>query len=420
MKNKKELPKLPRGMGSYSYEKNGDIRYRKTIDGNSISVTGTSIAEVNKLMKAKEDETIRKIKVGIKKESTGTLQENMNKWMTLYKKEEVIPRTYDRIESTYLTHIVGSDLGVMQEKSITAEDVQRFMKYLTNHNDKKDGEKLSYSSKKKVYELLNQYFRYRYIKEPYLNPMLTVTKPKQDVEKVDEELVVWNDNEIEKICREATKPFREGIEGYKHGLAIIFIMWIFCRIGEALALQWKDIDIENGMISITKSYSRVRVRDGSKAGKYESKIVKTKNKKNRTFKMSQMAIDAISSYKKIKSPVSEEEFVFSTPHGILTVTSITRMYKNIIKRTEGINHNKNVTIHGLRHTGISYFLRHGVPVEVISRMAGHQSIQITIDTYYSVIEEQKQKALDDLNKAARINFLNESEEDTNETGDTQN
>lgn len=420
MKNKKELPKLPRGMGSYSYEKNGDIRYRKTIDGNSISVTGTSIAEVNKLMKAKEDETLRKIKVGIKKESTGTLQENMNEWMTLYKKEEVIPRTYDRIESTYLTHIVGSDLGVMQEKSITAEDVQRFMKYLTNHNDKKDGEKLSYSSKKKVYELLNQYFRYRYIKEPYLNPMLTVTKPKQDVEKVDEELVVWNDNEIEKICREATKPFREGIEGYKHGLAIIFIMWIFCRIGEALALQWKDIDIENGMISITKSYSRVRVRDGSKAGKYESKIVKTKNKKNRTFKMSQMAIDAICSYKKIKSPVSEEEFVFSTPHGILTVTSITRMYKNIIKRTEGINHNKNVTIHGLRHTGISYFLRHGVPVEVISRMAGHQSIQITIDTYYSVIEEQKQKALDDLNKAARINFLNESEEDTNETDDTQN
>lgn len=419
MKNKKELPKLPRGMGSYSYEKNGDIRYRKTIDGNSISVTGTSIAEVNKLMKAKEDETLRKIKAGIKKESTGTLQENMNTWMTLYKKEEVIPRTYDRIESTYLTHIVGSELGTMQEKSITSEDVQRFMKDLTNHSDKKDGEKLSYSSKKKVYELLNQYFRYRYIKEPYLNPMLTVTKPKQEVEKVDEELVVWNDNEIEKICREATKPFREGVEGYKHGLAIIFIMWIFCRIGEALALQWKDIDIENGMISITKSYSRVRARDGSKAGKYESKIVKTKNKKNRTFKMSQMAIDAIRSYKRIKSPVSEEEFVFSTPHGILTVTSITRMYKNIIKRTEGINHNKNVTIHGLRHTGISYFLRHGVPVEVISRMAGHQSIQITIDTYYSVIEEQKQKALDDLNKAARINFLNESEESTNETDNNQ-
>lgn len=420
MKNQKELPKLPRGMGSYSYEKNGDIRYRKTIDGNSISVTGQSIAEVNRLMKAKEDETIKKIKAGIKKQTTGTLQENMNEWMTLYKKEEVIERTYDRIESTYLTHIVGSELGTMQEKSITAQDIQQFMKDLKNHSENKEGEKLSYSSKKKVYELLNQYFRYKYIKEPYLNPMLTVTKPKQDVEKVNEELIIWDDNEIEKICREAAKPYKEGIEGYKHGLAIIFIMWSFCRIGEALALQWKDIDIGNGMLSITKSYSRVKIREGVNAGKYQNKIVKTKNKKNRTFKMSQMAIDAIRGYKKIKQPKTENEYVFSTKNGILTVTSITRMYQNIIARTDGIDHDKHVTIHGLRHTGISYFLRHGVPVEVVSRMAGHQSIQITIDTYYSVIEEQKQKAIEDLNKVARIKFLNESEEMNNETNSPKN
>lgn len=417
---KKELPKLPKGMGAYDYLPNGDIRYRKSIKGTRISVTGTTISEVNKLMKEKEDETLKKIKIGIKKESTGTLQEKMNEWMTLYKKEEVIPRTYDRIESTYLTHIVGSELGTMQEKSIKPEDIQCFMKELKNHGDKKEGKDLSYSSKKKVYELLNQYFRYRYIKEPYLNPMLQVTKPKRDVEKVDEELIVWNDDEIEKICREASKPFREGIEGYKHGLAIIFIMWIFCRLGEALALQWKDIDISNGMISITKSYSRIKIREGINAGKYEYKIVKTKNKKNRTFKMSQMAIDAIKGYKNIKKPKSENEYVFATNKKILTVTSITRMYSNIIDRTDGIDHNKHVTIHGLRHTGISYFLRHGVPIEVVSRMAGHQSIQITIDTYYSIIEEQKQKAIDDLNKVARIDFLdlqNKESEKNNETND---
>ena len=418
---RKELPKLPKGMGAYDYLPNGDIRYRKSVKGTRISVTGTTISEVNKLMKQKEDETLKRIKIGIKKESTGTLQENMNEWMTLYKKEDVIPRTYDRIESTYLTHIVGSELGTMQEKSIKPEDIQRFMKELKNHGDKKEDKDLSYSSKKKVYELLNQYFRYRYIKEPYLNPMLQVTKPKQDVEKVDEELIVWDDYEIEKICREASKPFREGVEGYKHGLAIIFIMWIFCRIGEALALQWKDIDIDNSMISITKSYSRIRIRDGINAGKYEYKIVKTKNKKNRTFKMSQMAIDAIKGYKSIKKPKSENEYVFSTNNKILTVTSITRMYSNIIDRTEGIDHTKHVTMHGLRHTGISYFLRHGVPIEVVSRMAGHQSIQITIDTYYSVIEEQKQKAIDDLNKAARINYLDleEESESNNETNDNQ-
>ena len=54
MKNLKELPKLPRGMGSHSYENNGDIRYRKMINGRTISVTGSTLSEVNTLMKEKE------------------------------------------------------------------------------------------------------------------------------------------------------------------------------------------------------------------------------------------------------------------------------------------------------------------------------------------------------------------------------
>lgn len=406
MKNLKELPKLPRGMGSYSYENNGDIRYRKTINGKTISVTGSTLSEVNTLMKEKEKEVTKQIKLGIKKQTTGTLQENMGVWMNLYKSSEVIPRSYDRIESTYITHIVGSEIGTMQEKSITSDDIQLFFNNLKKHglNGKEENEQLSYSSKKKVYELLSQYFRYRYIKEPYLNPMLAVKKPIKDVSKINEELIVWDDDEISKICKEASRSFKEGVEGYKHGYAIIFIMWTFCRIGEALALQWKDIDLENEMVSITKSYSRVKIRNGVNAGKYQYTIVKTKNKQNRTFKMCKNAVMAITRYKQIKQPKSDDEFIFSTKNGVLTVTSITRMYQNIIRNTEGINRNKHVTIHGLRHTGISYFLRHDVPVEIVSRMAGHQSIQITLDTYYSVIEEQKQKAIDYLDKISTVNF----------------
>lgn len=406
MKNLKELPKLPRGMGSYSYENNGDIRYRKTINGRTISVTGSTLSEVNTLMKEKEKEVTKQIKLGIKKQTTGTLQENMGAWMTLYKSSEVIPRTYDRIESTYMTHIVGSEIGTMQEKSITSDDIQLFFNNLKKHdlNGKECNEQLSYSSKKKIYELLSQYFRYRYIKEPYLNPMLAVKKPIKDVSKINEELIIWNDDEISRICKEASKPFKEGVEGYKHGYAIIFIMWTFCRIGEALALQWKDIDLENEMVSITKSYSRVKIRNGVNAGKYQYTIVKTKNKQNRTFKMCKNAVMAITRYKQIKQPKSDDEFIFSTKKSVLTVTSITRMYQNIIRNTDGINHDKHVTIHGLRHTGISYFLRHDIPVEIVSRMAGHQSIQITLDTYYSVIEEQKQKAIDYLDKISNVDF----------------
>jgi site-specific recombinase XerD len=51
--------------------------------------------------------------------------------------------------------------------------------------------------------------------------------------------------------------------------------------------------------------------------------------------------------------------------------------------------NKKVSVHGLRHTGISYFLRHGAASEVVSKQAGHNDISTTNGIYYSVIEEQK-------------------------------
>ncbi|MGC4387380.1 site-specific integrase, partial [Streptococcus suis] len=35
-----------------------------------------------------------------------------------------------------------------------------------------------------------------------------------------------------------------------------FLLATGCRIGEALALEWSDIDLENGIISITKTLNR--------------------------------------------------------------------------------------------------------------------------------------------------------------------
>ncbi len=411
--NRKKLPKLPRGMGTYDYTAKGSIRYRKNITQNgitkSLSVVGSSISEVNKLMQEKERKTKKEIVIHNNSKKTQTLKEGMNEWLRFYKSQEVIERSYDRIESTFLTHIANSNLGNMQEQAITSDNIQSFMLELQNH---KYNTELSYSSRKKVYELLSQYFKYKYIKEPFLNPMLTVTKPIKNVENIkDEELIVWNDEEIECLCKEAVKPIENGISGYKRGCGIVFIMWIFCRIGEAQALQWKDIDIENETVSITKSYSKVKIRNGTNAGRYTYKIVKTKNKQSRKFKMCKMAVDAIKEYKNRMNPQSEEEYIFCSPvsdKGILTHNAINRQYQNIVANTNGLDHNKNVTLHGLRHTGISYFLRHGVPVEVVSRMAGHQSIQITIDTYYSVIEEQKIQAVDTINQNAQISFLQKS------------
>ena len=45
---------------------------------------------------------------------------------------------------------------------------------------------------------------------------------------------------------------------------------------------------------------------------------------------------------------------------------------------------KNISIHGLRHTGISYWIRHGVDIASISRTAGHTDISTTTRIYYNI------------------------------------
>lgn len=68
-KIRKELPKLPRGVGTYDYisEDTDTIRYRKNITINSVTerlvVYGNTISEVNKLMKDEESSATIRLKL---------------------------------------------------------------------------------------------------------------------------------------------------------------------------------------------------------------------------------------------------------------------------------------------------------------------------------------------------------------------
>lgn len=410
MKKEIILPKLPRGMGSYSWNDSTHtlIKYRKSVtykdEKKTLTAYGKTIAEVNNEMKIKEEEFKKNTELQMTNIATGTLEEGINNWLQLYKTEELKNKSYDRVESTYMTHIVGSDLGRMQEQAITSDHIQTHMKSLKNT---KTNEELSYSSKKKVYELLSQYFRYKFIKQPYLNPMLSVSKPKQEKHTdtlTSEELIIWDDEEMLKLSQIASLNYQNGKDGYKHGLAIIFVMWSFLRIGEATALQWKDIDFENETVNVYKQFSRVKDRDNISKG-YKRILTNVKYYSVRKYKLNKMAIDAIKEYKRRKGVVNEDDYIFDNGNGnVLSETSITKTYHLMVKRAM-LDENKNVTIHGLRHSGISYMLRHGVPIEVVSKQAGHRAIQVTLETYYSVIEKQKTEAIDELNEKYYMKFL---------------
>lgn len=392
MTTQKELPILPKGMGGYDYLPSGKIRFRKQVmlgvTKHSLSVTGNTIAEVNKKMAIKEKELENRFMID-QGEAVRALANGMWDWITMYKSKEVAPRSYDRLVVIFNAHIKDSILGKMQEPNITSNDIMRF---LDSTRNKRTNEPLSYSSQKKIYELLNQYFKFKYRTKPNNNPMLFIKPPIKPVTEIDdEELIVYDDNELKIFMNEAKKPLVNGIEGYRYGLLFNFMIWSCLRIGEARALTWEDVDWNERTVKIHKAISPIK---NYETGKIEQVITKTKNRKTRIVNLTEPAYTALKEYEKRVQPKSKKEYLFFNPsdrHSPLTNASIERAYYNIVKRA-GLDY-KHVTIHGLRHTGISALIRGGVPIEVVSRMAGHQSIQITTDIYYSVLEDQKANAL---------------------------
>lgn len=89
-------------------------------------------------------------------------------------------------------------------------------------------------------------------------------------------------------------------------------------------------------------------------------------------------------------------YVFETTNG--TFATPANLYNNIksIYKRANID-SKKVGLHKLRHTGISYYIRHGVPIEVISKMAGHSSIVVTSNIYYNLVDKQFKDAINIMN-----------------------
>ena len=230
--------------------------------------------------------------------------------------------------------------------------------------------------------------------------MVRVVRPQKDRDaQKSDDMIIFSDDEIEALESVAYEPYIPGKSGFKHGLGIMAILWCFLREGEALALTWDDIDLTKGTIRINKAFKRIKDRDEVSGELLEGQkrvIEAPKYNSKRSFKLPQPALDCLIEFRN-RNP--ESRYLFDNGKGeAISESTLIRSYENM-KARAGLT--KDVTIHGLRHTGISYYLRYKVPVEVISKNAGHRSIQITYDTYYSVLEEHKDSAIEEFNEAYR-------------------
>ncbi len=352
------------------------------------SFSGTTKAEVNKKMTDYIADFEKQVVES--DESKKTLRGSMQNWLQVFKFPSVEQTTYDRCECSAKNQIYPL-LGEKTVGDVTAADIKNLLNYWMNKG-------YAYTTVKKAYVVLNEYFRYLYREELIpKNPMANVEMMKksnflsaQDKDDLPEckMVTIFTPEEIEKFKAEAFSTFKDGKRKYQQAAAYILMLNTGLRTGELLGLLNADIDLEKKTLIVRQGVKEVSRRDGAEftSGR-EIKIGKTKSATSkRTVPLNRTAVEMIEDLRR------EAYFGESTPlvadgSGSYTrpVNFRKRFYR--ILRAAGI---EQKGLHSLRHT-FATNLVNGIRQEdgtikalsprQVADLLGHSTSQIT-ELYY--------------------------------------
>lgn len=295
------------------------------------------------------------------------------------KKPKLKIASYDReirtAENNIIPHIGGYKLSELNTKLIQDKLINKLV-----------SKNYSYSTINKVFVLTNECLRFACHQDLIpKNPCEFVIKPTRSNVKVEEKNIrFFTDDEISRFIDVALSKYDNGKSRYTNGYPLIILIYTGLRIGEMLALKWKDVDLKNRFIRVKANIAVVKQNDVRKVVLQNS----TKTRDSRVVHLTTSALKYFEEYNRIVSP-NQNDFVFVT-EGLRDVSAIRNSYLGICKRA---NIDDPQGLHTLRHTFASLMIRKGVDIKIISEMLGHSSVSFTYNTYVHLLEEEKAKVI---------------------------
>ena len=229
---------------------------------------------------------------------------------------------------------------------------------------------LSLSSIKVIFRIVKQSLKYAIQKELLQkNPCEWIKLPSGPKEKV-RALTPTEQQRLEKVTL-ADKDVQ--------AKAVILAMETGMRIGEIAALKWEAVDLEKQLLQVNHTYQRVLSAVGTKT---ELHLGPPKSQASRRV------IPMTSKLHQLLSQLKEEsnsEYVFSVKGKPCEPRLLTYHFHRVRKKAKL----EDIHFHQLRHTFATRCLESSEDMLNVSKMLGHESVQLTTNVYYDSLMEKR-------------------------------
>ena len=302
----------------------------------------------------------------------------------IFRKQELKDSTF-AIQNVMLSNILKDILDDLIV-NVTSFSIQKYFMISPN----------SFKYKKTQKSLINLFFKYS-LKLGYIeqNPIEKVEIPKQrkDIENIQKKRTKFLSIEEMKILKQS---FGNSPQEIRMNYLIEFMYLTGLRIGEALALMWENINLENKIINVKYTL------DTNSASIKEFKLNSPKTIDSyRLVSISVRCIEILLNMKKlnVKSKKVNKSFIFlSETDSLINPNSLNIYLKKIARKACFENKKPEIfSSHMLRHSHVSLLTELGVPIKVIMERVGHRDEKTTLQIYTHVTKKMENDVVEKLN-----------------------
>jgi len=338
------------------------------------------------------------------KEADTTFEEFCEEWLEYYKNTGKKRRKDGtiRIRKHEIGHL-KKHFAKLKLKNITLRQYQKALNDLKEHGkgkDKKGQDKggLSNQTLEGIHVTARMIFK-RAIELALIknDPTQYAYIPKDEAQSVDELEV--EDEEIKYLEKDELSVFLRTAR--EHGLDkdyIIFLTLAYTgmRIGELLALKWKDIDFGENSINIYKTLYNPK----NNIIQYKLVPPKTPTSK-RKISIDETVLEELKKHKAKQNAVKlehrsewhDKDFIFTKEKDYWGYPEIAKTAERRMKRLLKIaGLNTDLTPHSLRHTHTSLLAEAGVSLPEIMERLGHKDDETTRLVYMHTTKTMKKEA----------------------------